>query len=75
MVDESGSIGDYYYNNSKGYIQEVLDIFNPSPDGHHVGLVTFGGNSTLQFKLTYTGFDDMVRIYFQLVKYIMVFSC
>ena len=53
VVDESGSIGQYYFDNMKQYLVDVITQLNPSRDGHHVGGVTFADRANLQFYLDY----------------------
>ena len=60
VVDESGSIGNTYYNNLKNYITDVVNLLAPSSRGHHVGLVSFSSLARLQFKFDYSQLPNKV---------------
>ena len=60
VVDESGSVGENNYDNLKEFIIEVISRLSPSALGHHVGLITFGNDGQLQFKLQYDALSTKV---------------
>lgn len=51
ILDSSGSVGSYNFNQVKNFVKNVVDFFNIGLSGTHVAVVTFSTYSRLEFNL------------------------
>ncbi len=62
VVDSSGSIGDFYFNNIKTYMKDVVRELGATERGHHVGVVTFSEFPRFEFELTHQDVEGKVSV-------------
>lgn len=51
ILDGSGSVGSYNFNQVKNFVKNVVDFFNIGSSGTHVAVVTYSTYSRLEFNL------------------------
>lgn len=51
ILDSSGSVGSYNFNQVKNFVKNVVDFFNIGSSGTHVAVVTYSTYSKLEFNL------------------------
>ena len=51
ILDTSGSVGSYNFNQVKNFVKNVVDFFNIGSSGTHVAVVTYSTYSRLEFNL------------------------
>ena len=51
ILDSSGSVGSYNFNQVKNFVKNVVDFFNIGSSGTHVAVVTYSTYTKLEFNL------------------------
>lgn len=51
ILDSSGSVGSYNFDQVKNFVKNVVDFFNIGSSGTHVAVVTYSTYSRLEFNL------------------------
>ena len=51
ILDSSGSVGSYNFNQVKNFVKNVVDFFNIGASGTHVAVVTYSTYPRLEFNL------------------------
>ena len=51
ILDSSGSVGSYNFQQVKNFVKDVVDFFNIGTSGTHVAVVTYSTSTWLEFNL------------------------
>ena len=51
ILDSSGSVGSYNFQQVKNFVKDVVDFFNIGTSGTHVAVVTYSTYTRLEFNL------------------------
>lgn len=51
ILDSSGSVGNYNFQQVKNFVKNVVDFFNIGSSGTHVAVVTYSTYTKLEFNL------------------------
>ena len=51
ILDCSGSVGSYNFQQVKNFVKDVVDFFNIGTSGTHVAVVTYSTSTRLEFNL------------------------
>ena len=52
VLDKSKSVKIHNLKKVINFLKELVEMFNPSPDADHFGLITFNENASLKFNFT-----------------------
>lgn len=62
IIDGSGSVRTENFKKAKEFIAEFTTHFQVSPDGTHVGVITYSTNAKLEFSMANSNYHHMLAL-------------